>query len=125
MSQVLGQSRSQVLARYPHLAPGLCGQLECPRLCVRACHCPAGQRRARRLLAERSAKRLGATATKRQLEVCARIKEEGQCPLICEKVGGCFLPTGHEHRSEVKRKIFRAQRAMDCLISYRRFGYYE
>jgi hypothetical protein len=111
------QSGSQVLSHYPHLEPGLCGRLECPRVCSRVCYCAAGLRRSRRLLAERARKRFAVRANSRQLQVCTRITKAKLCPQICEKVGGCFLPQQGDHPSEARRKVFRCQRAVDLLVS--------
>jgi hypothetical protein len=108
---------SQVLSHYPHLEPGLCGRLECPRVCSRCCHCAAGQRRSRRLLAERARRRFAVVANSRQEQVCSRITRARLCPQICEKVGGCFLPQQGDHPSEARRKVFRCQRAVDLLVS--------
>lgn len=40
----------------------LCGQVPCPRLCVRAEHCQAGLQRRRQLLARQAVRRLGRQA---------------------------------------------------------------
>jgi hypothetical protein len=108
---------SQVLSHYPQLQPGLCGSLECRRMCARACHCEAGLRRGRVLLAERARRRFAIKANRRQEEICARIRKASLCPRICQRVGGCFLPQAGDHPSEAKRKVFRCQYAVDLLVS--------
>jgi hypothetical protein len=108
---------SQLLSHYPHLQPGLCGRLECPRMCARVCHCEAGLRRSRRLLAERAMRRFALKANRRQEETCTRIRKARLCPQICQRVGGCFLPRDGDHPSEARRKVFRCQRAVDLLVS--------
>jgi len=108
---------SQVLSHYPHLQPGLCGRLECQRTCVRVCHCQAGLRRGRVLLAERARRRFAVKANRRQEEICFRVRQASLCPRICQSVGGCFLPQAGDHPSEAKRKVFRCQRAVDLLVS--------
>jgi hypothetical protein len=115
MSQV--SSVPSVASVYPHLQPGLCGRLECPHVCSRVCHCPAGQRRVRRLLAERASRRFAAKANSEQLRNCERIRKAGGCPTICNQVGGCFLPRPGDHPSEIKRKVFRAQQAIGLYIA--------
>jgi len=108
---------SQLSSRYPHLQPGLCGRLECPRMCARVEHCPAGLRRGRQLLAEQARRRFAVKANRRQEEVCARIRKARLCPQICQRVGGCFLPRDGDHPSESRRKVFRCQYAVDLLVS--------
>jgi hypothetical protein len=115
MSQLM--SRSQVASRYPELEPGLCGRLECPRICSRVCHCPAGLRRSRAKLAEQARRRFAVKANRRQDEVCARIRKANLCPQICQRAGGCFLPRDGDHPSEARRKVFRCQAAVDLLVS--------
>jgi hypothetical protein len=110
---------SQVLSHYPHLQPGLCGRLECQRMCVRVCHCQAGLRRGRVLLAERARRRFAVKANRRQEDVCARVRKASLCPKICHQVGGCFLPQPCDHPSEAKRKAFRCQRVVDALVKQR------
>jgi len=112
-------SQSQVLAQYPHLAPGLCGVLECPRLCVRSQHCPAGQRRARRLMASQARRRLNVKPNREQLRVCKLIQDEGLCPKLCKQCGGCFLPQPHDSESELKRKAHRPQWVIGALVRLR------
>lgn len=107
---------SQVLSRYPHLAPGLCGQLECHRICSKVCHCAAGSRRSSARLAAQAARRFTVRTDRRRLHICERVHSAHQCPGLCQKVGGCFLPQVGDHPSEAKRKVFRAQRAMDALV---------
>ena len=108
---------SVLLSRYPHLQPGLCGRLECPRVCSRVCHCEAGLRRSRARLAEQARRRFAVRANRRQEEVCARLRKGRLCPRICQRVGGCFLPRDGDHPSEARRKVFRCQRAVDLLVS--------
>ena len=108
---------SQLLSRYPQLQPGLCGRLECPRICSRVEHCEAGLRRSRARLAEQARRRFAVRANRRQEEVCARITKAGLCPQICQRVGGCFLPQQGDHPSEARRKVFRCQYAVDLLVS--------
>jgi len=108
---------SQLLSHYPHLQPGLCGRLVCPRICSRVEHCPAGLRRSRARLAEQARRRFAVKANRRQEEVCARIRKAHLCPTICQRVGGCFLPAEGDHPSEARRKAFRCQYAVDLLIS--------
>ena len=110
---------SSVLAQYPNLAPGLCGRLECPRICVRGCHCDAGLRRRKSLLNEQAKRRMTVKPTRRALYICDQIQTAGQCPSLCWKVGGCFMPQVDDHPSESKRKAFRPQRAMDLLVAHR------
>jgi hypothetical protein len=110
-------SQSVVASRYPHLVPGLCGRLECPRVCSRVCHCEAGLRRSRASLAEQARRRFAVRANGRQEEVCSRIRKDRLCPRICQRVGGCFLPRDGDHPSEVRRKVFRCQHAVDLLLS--------
>jgi hypothetical protein len=110
-------SQSIVASSYPQLVPGLCGRLECPRMCSRVCHCQAGLRRSRRLLAERARRRFAVRANRRQEEICARIRKSHLCPQICQRVGGCFLPRDGDHPSEARRKVFRCQHAVDLLVS--------
>ena len=107
---------SVLLSRYPQLQPGLCGRLECRRMCVRVQHCEAGLRRSRCLLAERARGRFTIKANRRQEEVCARIRKAHLCPQICQRVGGCFLPRDGDHPSEAHRKVFRCQYAVDLLV---------
>jgi hypothetical protein len=109
---------SQVLSLYPHLEPGLCRRLECPRICSRVCHCEAGLRRSRVRLAEQARRRFAVRANRRQEEVCARIHKAGLCPQICQRVGGCFLPRDGDHPSEARRKVFRCQYAVDLLVEH-------
>jgi hypothetical protein len=109
---------SQVLSRYPHLEPGLCGRLECPRICSRVCHCEAGLRRSRVRLAEQARRRFAVRANRRQEEICARIHKAGLCPQICQRVGGCFLPRDGDHPSEARRKVYRCQYAVDLLVEH-------
>ena len=113
---------SILLSRYPHLQPGLCGRLECPRMCVRVCHCEAGLRRGRVLLAERAWRRFAVKANKRQEEICARVRKASLCPKICHQVGGCFLPQPCDHPSEARRKLFRCQRVVDALVKRKQGG---
>jgi hypothetical protein len=108
---------SSLLSRYPHLQPGLCGQLECRRMCVRVCHCEAGLRRGRALLAERARRRFAVKANRRQEAVCATVRKASLCPKLCHQLGGCFLPQAGDHPSEAKRKVFRCQYAVDLLVS--------
>jgi hypothetical protein len=108
---------SVLLSRYPHLQPGLCGRLECPRICARVCYCEAGLRRSRAKLAELARRRFAVKANRRQEEVCARIRKASLCPRICQRVGGCFLPQDGDHPSEARRKAFRCQYAVDLLVS--------
>ena len=115
MSQ--SQSRSQVLSHYPALEPGLCGRLECPRICSRVEHCAAGLRRSRAALAAQARRRFAVKANSRQEHVCSRLVKAHLCPQICLKVGGCFLPQQGDHPAEARRKVFRCQRAMDLLVS--------
>lgn len=110
---------SVVLSRYPHLAPGLCGALACRRLCLRSQHCPAGERRARALLRERARNRFSVKLDRRRDQVCGEIRKASQCPTVCQGVGGCFIPQVGDHPSEARRKVFRAQRAMDALVRVR------
>ena len=110
---------SQVLLHYPHLTPGLCGALECPHICSRVNHCEAGLRRSRRQLAERARRRFSVRLDRRRGQICEQIHAAGHCPTICRAVGGCFLPQVGDHPSEAKRKVFRAQRAMDALVRAR------
>jgi len=113
---------SQVLSHYPHLQPGLCGRQECPRICSRVEHCPAGLRRSRARLAAQAVRRFTVAPNRRQLEVCAAVRQAKLCPSLCSVVGGCFLPRQGDHPSESKRKVFRAEKAMDLLINYRQGG---
>jgi hypothetical protein len=112
-------SQSQVLAQYPHLAPGLCGALECPRLCVRSQHCEAGQRRARRLFAAQRRRRNNVKPNREQLRVCKLIQDEGLCPTLCNRCGGCFLPQPYDSVSELKRKAHRPQWVIGALVRLR------
>ena len=109
-------SQSIVASYYPNLEPGLCGRLECPRMCTRVQHCEAGLRRSRYLLAEQARRRFAIKANRRQEEVCARIRKARLCPQICQRVGGCFLPRDGDHPSEAHRKVFRCQYAVDLLV---------
>jgi len=113
---------SQVLSHYPHLQPGLCGRRECPRICSRVEHCPAGLRRSRARLAAQAVRRFSVVPCRRQLEVCAEVRKAHLCPSLCSVVGGCLLPRQGDHPSEAKRKAFRAQKAMDLLVNYRQGG---
>jgi len=113
---------SQVLSHYPQLQPGLCGRLECPRICSRVEHCPAGLRRSRARLAAQAVRRYSVVPNRRQLEVCAAVRNARLCPSLCAVVGGCFQPRQFDHPSEAKRKAFRAQKAMDLLVKYRQGG---
>ena len=113
---------SQVSSRYPHLQPGLCGRRECPRICSRVEHCPAGLRRSRARLAAQAARRYSVAANRRQLESCAEVRKANLCPSLCSKVGGCFLPRQGDHPSEARRKAFRPQKVMDLLVNYRQGG---
>ena len=113
---------SQVLSLYPQYQPGLCGRLACPRICTRVCHCPAGLRRSRARLAAQAARRFRVVASRRQLEVCAKVREAKLCPSLCSAAGGCLLPRQGDHPSEARRKAFRAQKAMDLLVNYRQGG---
>lgn len=110
---------SQVLAYYPHLAPGLCDRLQCPRICAKVEHCPAGLRRSRALLAAQAVRRFSVRLDRRRANICDQIHSAGLCPKLCQGVGGCFLPQVGDHPSEAKRKVFRAQRAMDALVRAR------
>ena len=110
---------SQVEFFYPHLIPGLCGALECPRICSRVCHCEAGQRRSRRLLAAQAVRRFTVRANSQQERVCKEVHDAGLCPSLCNQCGGCFMPQPLDHPSEAKRKVFRAQRCMDALVDIR------
>ena len=112
-------SQSQVLLHYPHLTPGLCGRLECPHICSRVCHCEAGLRRSRRQFARSAIRRFSVRLDRRRGEICDQIHAAGFCPAICKGVGGCFLPQVGDHPSEARRKVFRAQRAMDALVRAR------
>jgi hypothetical protein len=113
---------SQVLSRYPQYQPGLCGRRECPRICSRVEHCPAGLRRSRARLAAQAVRRFTVAPHRRQLEVCAEVRKAGLCPGLCSSVGGCFLPRQGDHPSEARRKAFRVQKAMDLLVKYRQGG---
>ena len=113
---------SQLLSRYPRLQPGLCGALECPRICSRVEHCAAGLRRSRARLAAQAMRRFSVRLDSRRRYVCDQVHRAGLCPSLCQGVGGCFLPQVGDHPSEVKRKVFRAQKAMDQLVSYRKGG---
>jgi len=105
---------SVLLTRYP--APGLCGRLECHRICARVCHCEAGQRRARALLALQALRRATVVLDRSRAQRCERIRKAGGCPSVCQSVGGCFLPEAGDHPSEARRKVFRAQRAIEALL---------
>jgi hypothetical protein len=105
---------------YPHLAPGLCGQLSCHGLCSKYHDCPAGQRRRRDRLARNAWRQFTVKVDRRRLNICERIHDAGQCPYLCREVGGCFLPKVGDHPSEAMRKVFRAQLAMDAFV---RHGY--
>jgi len=109
---------SKVLSRYPQLQPGLCGRLECHRMCAQVCHCEAGLRRGRVLLAQRAMRRFTVKANRRQEEVCTKIRKARLCPQICERVGGCFLPQTWDQPSEAHRKAFRCQYAVDLLVQH-------
>lgn len=111
-------AQSQVLSLYPHLVPGLCGRLSCPRLCARVCHCSAGQRLAHQLLAARAAKRFAAKTNRQQEQVCQRIRKLGLCSSLCQQCGGCFLPHQFDTQSELKRKAHRPQKVLDLLTQY-------
>jgi len=113
---------SQVLSHYPQLQPGLCGRQECPRICSRVCHCPAGLRRSRARLAAQAVRRYRVAPNRRQLDGCAEVRKANLCPGLCAVVGGCFLPRQGDHPSEAKRKAFRVQKAMDLLVNYRQGG---
>ena len=110
---------SQVLSRYQHQSPGLCGALQCRRVCSRVCYCPAGLRRSRARLAAQAVRRFSVRLDRRRAHVCEQIHQSGLCPVLCQKVGGCFLPQVDDHPSEAKRKVFRAQKAMDQLVRAR------
>lgn len=110
---------SQVLSAYPHLAPGLCGSLECGHICSRVCHCPAGQRRVHSLLAAQAIRRFSVRLDRRRGHICEQVHDAGLCPKLCQGVGGCFLPRVDDHPSEARRRVFRAQRAMDALVRAR------
>lgn len=113
---------SQVLSAYPHLVPGLCGRLECPRICSRVCYCEAGLRRSRARLAAQASRRFAVRANARQKEVCATIHNAHLCPQVCHQVGGCFMPQDGDQPSEARRKAFRCQRAVDALVKIRTGG---
>lgn len=113
---------AQVTVHYPHITPGLCGALECPAICSRVCHCPAGQRRAHRLLQHQRQRRLTARPNRQQKELCQRIQEEGLCPTVCHYCGGCFLPQYGDSPAELRRKAHRPAKALDALLTYRQFG---
>jgi hypothetical protein len=113
---------SEVLSRYPHLQPGLCGCLECAHICSRVCHCEAGLRRGRARLAAQAVRRFRVIANSRQEQACSTIHKQGLCPHLCREVGGCFLPRDGDHPSESKRKVFRCQRAVDALVRIRTGG---
>ena len=115
----MSQSQSQVLVHYPHLVPGLCGVLECPRLCVRSQHCQAGQRRARRLFSAQARRRLNVKPNRQQLRVCKLIQDEALCPKLCKQCGGCFLPQPSDGESDLKRKAFRPQWVIGALVRLR------
>ena len=110
---------SKVTELYPYLVPGLCGALECSHICRRVQLCPAGQRRVQRLLAEKAVRRFTVKANSQQLRVCEKVHDAGLCPRLCNQLGGCFLPQPLDHPSEAKRKVFRAQYAMDALVDMR------
>lgn len=112
-------SQPQVIAQYPYLAPGLCGALECPRLCVRSQHCPAGQRRFRRLIRAQGRRRLNVKPNHQQLRVCKLIQDENLCPTLCKQCGGCFLPQPYDSQSELKRKAHRPQCVIGALVRLR------
>lgn len=113
---------SQVLNRYPGLAPGLCGHLSCPRLCARSQHCPAGQRRFRQLLTTHAIRRFTAKPNRQQEEVCQQLHRDGLCPSLCNKCGGCFLPRTFDSQAELKRKAYRPQKVLDFLVMLRQKG---
>lgn len=113
---------SQVSSRYPHLAPGLCGRLQCPYICSRVCHCPAGSRRVRARLAAQAVRRFSICLDRRRASICEQVHAAGGCPSLCRQVGGCFIPQVGDHPSEARRKVFRAQRAMDALVRARTGG---
>ena len=91
-------------------------------MCVRVCHCEAGLRRGRVLLAERARRRFAVKANRRQEEICASIRQASLCPRIRQSVGGCFLPQAGDHPSEAKRKVYRCQRVVDALVIRRTGG---
>ena len=109
------QHQSVIFTYYPHLIPGLCGALECPRPCTRVCHCEAGLRLTRRLLAWQAMRRFDTKANRQQVQVCDRVTKAGLCPKLCLKVGGCFLPQRYDHTSELKRKANRPQLVLYAL----------
>lgn len=113
---------SQVLKQYPYLVPGNCGALACKRQCVRSEHCPAGMRRRKELLARAAVRRHSVKLDRRRGHICEQIHDAGFCSRLCQEVGGCFLPQVGDHPSEAKRKVFRAQRAMDALVRVRQKG---
>lgn len=110
-------AQSSVTSLYLNLQPGLCGRLECPRVCSRVCHCEAGLRRSRALLAQQAQRRYAVHLDRSRAQRCERIRKAGGCPTVCNSVGGCFLPQPYDHPSEARRKVFRAQRAIDQLVS--------
>lgn len=115
-------SQSRVVALHPHLAPGLCGRPSCPHVCSRVCHCPAGTRRGEFLLARQAMRRFSVRLDRRRATICKYLTEARLCPSLCREVGGCFLPLVGDHPSEAKRKVFRAQRAVDRLVALRQEG---
>jgi len=56
-------------------------------------------------------------ATSRQLAICDRVKQSGQCPALCNACGGCFMPQLNEPRSEARRSIHRAEDCLDMLLA--------
>lgn len=112
-------SQPKVIVQYPYLAPGLCGALECPRLCARVQHCPAGQRRARRLQAEQARRRFTIKANSQQRRVCDLVNSKGLCPQLCKQCGGCFLPQTYDSQAELKRKAHRPQKVLGAMVSLR------
>ena len=110
----MSQHQSVIFTYYPHLIPGLCGALECPRPCTRVCHCEAGLRLSQRLLAQRAVRRFTAKANRQQVQVCDRVHKAGLCPVLCQKVGGCFLPQPLDNTAELKRKAGRTKNALDA-----------
>lgn len=104
---------------YPHLAPGLCGELECRELCYRWPECPAADRRRQDQHARRVRRHFTVTVDRARMRRCERIHDAGLCPYICRKVGGCFLPRVGDHPAEALRKVYRAQRAADELVRHR------
>ena len=47
----------------------LCGEAQCPRPCTRVCHCEAGLRLTRRLLAQQAIRRFTVKANRQQVQL--------------------------------------------------------